>query len=89
MVLNPYIVGNPIRNSLDFYGRRDLARDLLDGRHSCTYLVGNRRMGKTSLLYFLDNPENRAQLMPQARQSSLVSLYVSVAVVDYLSLIHI
>jgi hypothetical protein len=82
MIRNPYTVGNPIRNSLDFYGRRDLARDLLDERQRCVCLVGNRRMGKSSLLYFLDNPENRAQLMPKARQSSLVSLRIEVRAVD-------
>jgi hypothetical protein len=52
-MLNPYIVGSWVYGS-DFYGRRDIVEFLLDERHRCVYLIGNRRSGKTSLLYHLE-----------------------------------
>lgn len=49
---NPYVVGSIVRHPY-FYGRQGLAEDLLDERHQCIYLIGNRRIGKTSLLNHL------------------------------------
>lgn len=46
---NPYVVGSPVFGD-DFYDHETLIEDLLDLRRQCIYLVGNRRMGKTSLL---------------------------------------
>lgn len=50
---NPYIVGNVVYQP-NFYGRRHLIADLLDERHRCVYLMGSRRVGKTSLLHCLE-----------------------------------
>lgn len=50
---NPYIVG-PWVSGANFYGREAIIEDLLDENHKCIYLIGNRRIGKTSLLHKLE-----------------------------------
>lgn len=54
--VNPYIVGNPIRDRVMFFGREDdfrFIRKNLDhgGSGICIVLCGDRRSGKTSILY--------------------------------------
>src|SRR5215813_510786 len=54
--VNPYIAGSPVTRSEMFFGREDvfsLVRKNLIGRHSDTAVVlyGQRRTGKTSVLY--------------------------------------
>ncbi len=46
---NPYIVGGPVRGP-HFYGRKALIQSILDGNDRAIWVVGNRRIGKTSLL---------------------------------------
>lgn len=59
---NPYIVGMPVRESQMFFGRQDLfewVRDNVSGAYQeqPLLLYGERRMGKTSVLYQLQaNP---------------------------------
>ncbi|MBN1937392.1 MAG: PD40 domain-containing protein, partial [Anaerolineae bacterium] len=53
---NPYIAGNPVTGEAMFFGRRDVfgwVHDNLIGKHQDHVLVihGERRTGKTSLLY--------------------------------------
>ncbi len=55
-VINPYIAGNPVTGSAMFFGRRDafeFVRANLIGQHQDNILVlhGQRRTGKTSVLY--------------------------------------
>jgi GAF domain-containing protein len=51
---NPYIVGEPITDPLNFYGRKKLIQNIQDGIHNNHYIIyGERRIGKTSLLYQL------------------------------------
>jgi len=57
---NPYIVGNPIRSQEMFFGRLDefnfIARSLEDGRKTALIvLFGERRSGKSSILYQILN----------------------------------
>jgi hypothetical protein len=57
---NPYIAGNPIRNQEMFFGRLDefnfIARSLEDGRKTALIvLFGERRSGKSSILYQILN----------------------------------
>lgn len=57
---NPYIAGNPIRNQEMFFGRVDefrfIARALEDGRKTALIvLFGERRSGKSSILYQILN----------------------------------
>lgn len=54
--VNPYIAGNPVKGTGMFFGRQDVfsfVQTNLTGRHSDTPIVlyGQRRTGKTSVLY--------------------------------------
>ena len=51
---NPYIVGRWLRGS-DHYGQHKLIDHLLHMEDQATWLVGTRRMGKTSLLRQLES----------------------------------
>ena len=61
MSMNPFTFGNPIRDPARFYGReediRQILNRLLSSAHESTSVVGERRIGKTSLLKHLSNPE--------------------------------
>ena len=50
---NPYIIGSFVTGSRH-YGRADLLDDLLHGESRACWVVGNRRIGKTSLLKQLE-----------------------------------
>lgn len=58
---NPFTFGNPISTPGRFYGRqaeiRQVLNRLLSSVHESTSIVGERRIGKTSLLKYLANPE--------------------------------
>ncbi len=65
---NPFIAGSWVRGE-NFFGRADLLRDVLEGERNALWVVGARRIGKTSLLKEL---ERRVQASPQ---SAYVPLY--------------
>ena len=58
---NPFTFGNPIRESDRFIGReraiQQIVSRLLSSAHESTSVVGERRIGKTSLLKHLANPD--------------------------------
>jgi len=58
---NPFTFGNPIRNPERFIGRKEEIRQvtnrLLSSARESTSIVGERRIGKTSLLKYLTDPE--------------------------------
>ncbi|MDO9546301.1 MAG: AAA-like domain-containing protein, partial [Pelolinea sp.] len=58
---NPFTFGNPIREPERFIGRKEDIRQvtnrLLSSARESTSIVGERRIGKTSLLKYLTNPE--------------------------------
>lgn len=60
MTQNPFTFGNPIRDPARFCGRvadiRQIVSRLLSSAHESTSVVGERRIGKTSLLKHLANP---------------------------------
>jgi Novel STAND NTPase 2 len=64
--MNPFTFGNPIKDPARFYGReaeiRQITNRLLSSAHESTSIIGERRIGKTSLLYHLSNPQVSAQL---------------------------
>ena len=66
MTTNPFTFGNPIRDPSRFYGRkgdiRQIVNRLLSSAHESTSIVGERRIGKTSLLCHLSNPVAAAEL---------------------------
>jgi hypothetical protein len=66
MNTNPFTFGNPIKEPARFHGRkaeiRQIVNRLLSSAHESTSIVGERRIGKTSLLYHLAHPEVSARL---------------------------
>jgi hypothetical protein len=53
---NPYISGEPVRREDMFFGRDDLMRRIMDTLHNNSIMIhGERRIGKTTLLYQLAN----------------------------------
>lgn len=64
--MNPFTFGNPIKNPARFYGRTtdicQITNRLLSSAHESTSIIGERRIGKTSLLTYLANPEVAAEL---------------------------
>jgi hypothetical protein len=65
---NPFIAGSWVRGE-DFFGRRELLRDILEGERHSIWVLGARRLGKTSLL---KEAELRVQ---RSRDTSFVALY--------------
>lgn len=61
MIQNPFAFGNPIREADRFIGRdraiRQIISRLLSSAHESTSIVGERRIGKTSLLKHLADPD--------------------------------
>jgi len=66
LTTNPFTFGNPIRDPARFCGRREDIRQivnrLLSTAHESTSVVGERRIGKTSLLKHLTNTQVAADL---------------------------
>ena len=50
---NPYVVGQWVRGER-FYGRASLIDEILSGPRNSTWVLGTRRIGKTSLLSQLE-----------------------------------
>jgi len=65
---NPFIAGSWVRGE-DFFGRADLIREALEGDRHSLWILGGRRLGKTSLLKEL---EHRVQ---RSRETPFVALY--------------
>ena len=62
---NPFIVGDWIKSDQDFIGRRDLIKKYLPLERQYNWLIGARRMGKTSLLRYLQRQyQKQARLIP-------------------------
>src|SRR3972149_942848 len=61
MSQNPFTFGNPIKESSLFFGRqqeiRQIVNRLLSSAHESTSISGEGRMGSTSLLLYLQNPD--------------------------------
>jgi hypothetical protein len=64
--MNPFTFGNPIKDPARFIGRtaemRQILNRLLSSAHESTSIIGERRIGKTSLLEYLSNPQVSAGL---------------------------
>jgi hypothetical protein len=65
---NPFIVGSWVRGE-DFFGRSALIREILEGERHSIWVLGARRLGKTSLL---KEVEHRVQ---RSRDTPFVGLY--------------
>jgi hypothetical protein len=64
--MNPFTFGNPIKDPARFIDReadiRQITNRLLSSAHESTSIIGERRIGKTSLLYHLSDPRVGARL---------------------------
>jgi len=73
---NPFTFGNPIRDPARFFGRKTEIRQIISrlksSAHESTSVVGERRIGKTSLLYHLSNPEVASTLGMPVKNYCLV-----------------
>ncbi len=59
---NPYISGEPIRQADMFFGRDELLRRIFNALHQNSIMIhGERRMGKTTLLYQLADQLRQAE----------------------------
>jgi hypothetical protein len=67
-VRNPFIAGSWVRAE-NFFGRSETLREVLDGERNSLWVVGARRLGKTSLLKEL---EYRVQ---ESRETPFAALY--------------
>jgi len=65
---NPFIAGSWVRGD-DFFGREGTIREALEGERHSLWVLGGRRLGKTSLLKEL---EHRVQ---RSRETPFVALY--------------
>jgi hypothetical protein len=65
---NPFIVGSWVRGE-DFFGRSALIREVMDGERHSLWVLGGRRLGKTSLLKEIERQVQRS------RDTSFVALY--------------
>jgi hypothetical protein len=65
---NPFIAGSWVRGA-DFFGRADLIREALEGERHSLWVLGGRRLGKTSLLKELEHRVVRS------RETPFVALY--------------
>jgi serine/threonine-protein kinase len=76
MTDNPFTFGNPIKDPSRFYGReseiRQIVSRLLSSAHESTSLVGERRIGKTSLLNYVAHPQVAPGLGLQPERYCLV-----------------
>ena len=68
MYQNPYIAGNPIRSKEIFFGRKDVfefIKNKLSATKNITIVLhGERRTGKTSVLYQIENGELGREFVP-------------------------
>jgi signal transduction histidine kinase len=73
---NPYINRVMIRNAQDFYGRKqEIARlytRIGAERPQSVAITGERRVGKSSLLWFLMQPENVTRYLPNPERAIFV-----------------
>jgi len=76
IINNPYLNRTMIRDVEDFYGRRrEVARiySRIGTAHpQSVSIVGSRRIGKSSLLYFIYQPENREKYLRNPEQYKFI-----------------
>ena len=71
---NPYILGKPIRDPADFYGRAAELRELFESvaNQQPVALIGEHRCGNTSILYQMQNEEVQSRYLPGGTSGLLI-----------------
>ena len=88
--MNPYRTGGPIRDPEGFFGREEQLRTIVQNlaKGDCTSVVGQRRVGKTSLLYQVQDTEVRERYVPDPHEYLFLHIERSGHIKDGDSLIH-
>lgn len=75
----PFVLGKPIKNPADFYGRQAVLRQLYDAalNKETVAVVGEPRCGNTSILYQLLHEEQRARYLKPEQDRGLLFAFVS------------
>lgn len=76
---NPFVLGKPIKDPEDFYGREHELRELFESvlNMQPVALVGEHRCGNTSILYQMMHPEVQAQFVTSDELSGLLFVFVN------------
>lgn len=81
---SPYIIGPAVRQTADFFGRAEQARQfyatLAGAQLQCVSVLGLRRAGKTSFLQYVAHPAVLRAHVPDAARYAMV--YVDVSACD-------
>jgi len=76
--VNPYLNRVMIRNIAHFFGRKGEINNIYTrlgaAQPQSIAIVGDRRVGKSSLLYFISHPSNRARYLPNPERFAFVFL---------------
>lgn len=75
----PFVLGKPIKNPADFYGRDLILRELYDAvlNAQLVALVGEHRCGNTSVIYQMLHPEVRSKYLSRAEDDGLLFVFLS------------
>jgi DNA-binding response OmpR family regulator len=76
---NPFVLGKPIREPEDFYGREGELRDLFEAiaNQQPVALVGEHRSGNTSVLYQMQHEDVQKRFLPPGVADGLLFIYVN------------
>ena len=76
---NPFVLGKPIKDPSDFFGRELELRELFESvlHMQPVALVGEHRCGNTSILYQMLNPEVRREYFPEAAEEEMIFVFVN------------
>jgi hypothetical protein len=75
----PFVLGVPIKDPIDFYGRKQVLRDCFQAAVNGQFVsvVGEHRCGNTSVLYQLLHEDVRAEYLSPEDNARLVFAFVS------------
>ena len=76
---NPFVLGKPIKDPADFYGRHHELRELFESVRNMqpVALVGEHRCGNTSILYMMQHPELRARYLAPEDDAQLLFAFAN------------
>jgi hypothetical protein len=76
---NPFVLGKPIKEPEDFFGREHELRELFESvmHRQPLALLGEHRCGNTSILYQMLSPEVRARYLEPGQEGELLFAFVN------------
>jgi DNA-binding winged helix-turn-helix (wHTH) protein len=76
---NPFVLGKPIKDPEDFYGREHELRELFESVENMqpVALVGEHRCGNTSILYQMQDETVQARLLPGGARDELLFVFIN------------